>query len=208
MQTINQTNESQVKIEQIIKAAQVRFGNYGMHKTTMKEIASDLGISKALLYYYFPDKEHLYKTVVEKEHNEFIEIVTGQIQKMENNGEMLNEYVAIRLQYFRSFLNLSRFRLEDWTGMKTLMESVWKMFYEKELEIIRDILIKGKNNNTFQIDDANEIAELFIDLLKGLFHMMLRKKQIFFLEQAEYNILKKRTEIFVDVFIRGIKTIS
>jgi len=134
--------------------------------------------------------------------------VTGQIQKMENNGEMLNEYVAIRLQYFLSLLNLSRFRMEDWTGMKTLMESVWKTFYEKEIEIVRNILIKGQNNHTFQMNDANETAELFIDLLKGLFHMMLRKKQIFFLEQAEYDILKKRTEIFVSVFTKGIKTIS
>jgi AcrR family transcriptional regulator len=205
MQIPDQTTENSEKIEQIIKAAQKRFGNFGMHKTTMKEIATDIGISKALLYYYFPDKVHLYKTVVEKEHNQFIEIMASRFQKMENPAEMLSEYVTIRVQYFRSLLNLSRFRMEDLSGMKSLMESVWKVFYDKEIEIISNILEKGKIQQVLNFEDANETAQLFIDLLKGLSQMMIKKKQIFFLEQSEYDILLRKALLFTSIFIKGLK---
>ena len=60
--------ESLSKTEQIIKVAQKRFGQYGFEKTTMNEIASDLNMCKGSLYYYFPDKEHLYIAVAKKEH--------------------------------------------------------------------------------------------------------------------------------------------
>ncbi len=61
------------KEQLILEAAQKRFGMYGIEKTSMREIADDLKLSKASLYYYFPDKESLYRAVIEKEQGEFIE---------------------------------------------------------------------------------------------------------------------------------------
>jgi len=58
------------KREAIIEAALKRFAHFGVAKTTMTEIGNDLAISKASLYYYFPDKINLYaaflKTIIEK----------------------------------------------------------------------------------------------------------------------------------------------
>jgi AcrR family transcriptional regulator len=205
MITENQNTDIQIKTEQIIVAAQTIFGRYGLQKTTMKEIATELGISKALLYYYFPDKEHIYKAVIEKEHHEFISDLSQRLSKIEKVENMFLEFVNVRLQYFRSFLNLSRFRMEDWSGMKTLMENVWQSFRTKEIEIIKNILIIGKNQSLLFFEDADEMAELFIDLLRGLSHIMVKRNQIFYLEQAEYEILIKKARIFTEMFIRGLK---
>src|SRR5438128_9330539 len=54
------------KRETIIEAALKRFTHFGVGKTTMNEIADDLSISKASLYYYFPDKLNLYGAVLQK----------------------------------------------------------------------------------------------------------------------------------------------
>ncbi|RYZ57606.1 MAG: TetR/AcrR family transcriptional regulator, partial [Chitinophagaceae bacterium] len=51
------------KQEAIIEAAIKRFAHFGVAKTTMTEIATDLSLSKASLYYYFPDKLNLYAAV-------------------------------------------------------------------------------------------------------------------------------------------------
>ena len=53
------------KREAIIEAAKKRFSHFGVGKTTMNEIADDLSISKASLYYYFPDKLNLYAAVLQ-----------------------------------------------------------------------------------------------------------------------------------------------
>jgi TetR/AcrR family transcriptional regulator len=47
----------------IIEAAKERFAHFGFSKVTMEEIASDVDLGKASLYYYFPTKEDLFKAV-------------------------------------------------------------------------------------------------------------------------------------------------
>src|SRR5580704_9120779 len=73
------TNELQdVKKEKILEAAHHRFLHYGYSKTTMNEIAGDLSMSKALLYYYFPDKSQLYVAVMRKVADEYIGILKSK----------------------------------------------------------------------------------------------------------------------------------
>ena len=84
----------------------------------MREIAEDLKLSKASLYYYFPDKESLYKAVVEKEQAEFISSISERISSIHEPEQLLLEYVNARLTYFRTLLNLSRLRLESYSGLK------------------------------------------------------------------------------------------
>lgn len=45
--------------QQILDAAQTRLVQYGYHKTTMAEIADDVGMSAANLYRYFKSKEDI-----------------------------------------------------------------------------------------------------------------------------------------------------
>ena len=59
------------KVDIIIEAARKRFAHYGLSKTTMTEIGTDIGMSKAALYYYFADKERLFIAVIKKDIGEF-----------------------------------------------------------------------------------------------------------------------------------------
>ena len=50
--------------EEIVEVALKRFCHYGFSKTTMNEIAEDLHITKANLYYYYQDKAALIRDVI------------------------------------------------------------------------------------------------------------------------------------------------
>src|ERR1700761_1681757 len=67
------TDQQDIKREKILDAAHERFLHYGYSKTTMNEIAGDISMSKALLYYYFPDKSELYVAVMRKLAFDYIE---------------------------------------------------------------------------------------------------------------------------------------
>src|SRR5664279_996514 len=120
------------KLQIIIEASQKRFGIFGVEKTSMREIADDLKLSKASLYYYFPDKESLYKAVVEKEQREFIAKISERIFNFHEPEQLLLEYVDVRLSYFRSLLNLSRLRLETYSDLKPGLVEAINTFREKE----------------------------------------------------------------------------
>ena len=192
------------KKSDIITAAQKRFGQFGLKKTSMSEIADDLAISKALLYYYFPDKEHLYKAVAEKEFEEFKAKVIEQVHHLKNPADKLKQYLHLRLIYFRSFLNLSRLRMEEMQSLNKMIGLTWQSLRTYEKEIIMDILTMGKRQNLFHLNDPEEITDLLFDLLRGIRMAMIKDRQFYYLNDKDFNTLVQKTERFIDIFINGL----
>jgi len=205
MNTSKFTSEKSDRVQMIIEASQRRFGLYGIEKTSMREIASDLKLSKASLYYYFPDKESLYKAVVEKEQMEFIAKISERIFSFHEPEQLLLEYANARLSYFRTLLNLSRLRLEAYSDLKPGFRESIQLFKEKEKEIIKKIFEKGISSGIFFISDTDQTATLYLDLLKGLRTTLINEKRTLFIEQEEYNLLLEKTIVFTNVFIKSLK---
>jgi AcrR family transcriptional regulator len=55
------------KFDQVIEGARSVFMREGYEGASVDEIARDAGVSKATLYSYFPDKQHLFLAVLETE---------------------------------------------------------------------------------------------------------------------------------------------
>jgi AcrR family transcriptional regulator len=201
----NEINGWSEKQEQIILAAQKRFGLYGMEKTSMQEIASDLGMTKGSIYYYFPDKEHLYLEVIKKEFNEFEKTILERIRDFTDPEEMMVEYVRVRVSLFQSFLNLSRFRLEGASGLKSVMQKFWIESTAKENKIISLIFSYGVEKKILKMEDPAEMSRLFLDVLKGLRMLSIRDKQFFYMEQNEIDQLVDKSVVFTGIFMHGLK---
>jgi AcrR family transcriptional regulator len=191
---------------QIIEVAQKRFGAFGVNKTSMNDIADDLGISKASLYYYFPDKETLYKSVIEKEQNEFIERISEKLLRISEPEQLLKEYVRARLSYFRMLLNLGRLKFEEFAGIKPKIRNSIKSFREKEQQIVEKIIAKGEDEGIFSTGNPSKTASLFLDLIKGLRISVLNDKDTFFIEDSEFECLLEKTLAFTSIFIRGLRS--
>lgn len=205
MNNTKSSSDKNDKVAMILEASQKRFGLYGIEKTSMREIANDLKLSKASLYYYFPDKETLYKAVVEKEQTEFLSSISKRISSIQEPELLLIEYSNTRLAYFRTLLNLSRIRLESYSDLKPSFRETIKIFKEKEQEIITKIFERGIGKGIFFIDDPDQTASLFLDLLKGLRITLVNEKKTLFIDQDEYDQLLEKTLAFTNLFIRGLK---
>jgi len=205
MVQITHSGLNKEKVNDILEVAQKRFGMYGFYKTTMNEIADDLNMSKASLYYYYPDKESLFKAVFEKEKQEFIDILHTKNESCDDPVELLNEYAMIRIKYFGSLLNLSRVRIDEMRGVRNIMKGLWEHFRLKEKEEIISILVKGVNKKQFRIINIDETAVLFLDALRGISISYLRDKDISFLEKEDFNTLADQVKLFTGIFINGIK---
>src|ERR1700735_3056025 len=95
------TNELQyVKKEKILEAAYQRFLHYGYSKTTMNEIAGDLSMSKALLYYYFPDKSQLYIAVTRKLAEDYLKTVKEKLSGVTD----LREAFVFQINHHHEFI--------------------------------------------------------------------------------------------------------
>lgn len=202
---ITHTGHNVEMLETIIVTAQKRFGQFGMAKTTMQEIADDMKISKGSLYYYFPDKEQLYMAVIDREYEQFLKLVSLNLKSLNNPEEMLRQYSTLRLKHIGSLLNLSRISNDEMQGLKSLMAEKWKLYREKEIEVISGILKAGMSKRLFEKNEVSEIAILYLDVLRGLRISILKHKEFIYLEPEEYDDLVRKQELLTEIFIRGLK---
>lgn len=203
MVQITHCGDNSDRLKEIIEAAQKRFGMYGYEKTAVSEIAADLNLSKASIYYYFADKGELFRAVIEIEHSEFISTVERQNAILESASEMLVSYVEVNITFFRKLLNLTRIKHSEIINNKNILEII-RNFRAKEVAQIEQILTKGKVSKAFEIDDPHTMAILFLDLLVGLRKMTVGKKDVIYLDDDEYDLLVSKVRQFTQIFIKGI----
>jgi AcrR family transcriptional regulator len=189
----------------IIEAAQKRFALYGVEKTSMREIAADLRMSKGSIYYYFPDKENLYKAVIEKEQSVFLKMLEENVSAIADPSDSLVNYALSRINYFKKLINLGQVRSEAMPELKPLIANTLRKFHEKEKIIVMKIIEKGKSNGDYNIVDSYQVASLYLDLLRGLRSTLLSNKTHLFINEEEYQVLLEKVRGFTELFIKGLK---
>jgi len=204
MVKIQYSGDKRDKIDFIIGMAQNRFGLFGLEKTTMSEIASDAGMSKASLYYYFPDKVSLFHAVIKKEQEEFFRFLDETRSKLTSPGEMLRAYVQTRNEYFRTFINLSKLRLNAMRELRPMMVDLIETLKGKEMEYIRNIINLGKGTSFFRNLNATEVAAIFLESLQAIRRSSLGKIDPAGIEPADLSLMEAKMEVFLDIFIHGI----
>ena len=190
---------------EILDTAQELFGKYGFAKTTMSDIAKQLGLSKASLYYYYPDKDSIYLAVITKEQVQFINMLHDSILKTENPTDILYQYVQIRIKYFSVMMNLNRARFESFMRMNEAMKNSWKEFRKKEEIEIQFVLQKGIDQGVFGVEKLDKTTSLFLDTFKGLIFYYLKNKDFNFLDKSDFMALEEQLTLFTSIFIKGIK---
>ena len=85
--------------EQILRIAAKLFGTKGYDRTSLRDIADVAGITKAALYYYFPDKEALYDKVVIGALESLYEFVATQVTAADSPSARLNAFIVATAQY-------------------------------------------------------------------------------------------------------------
>jgi AcrR family transcriptional regulator len=188
----------------IINSAQKLFGLYGASKTSMREIADDLHMSKASLYYYFPDKENLYKAVIEKELAEFLGKLGKDIRNSPDPAGCLRRYAQDRLYYFKYLVNLGRIAPGSFSDFKPQIAESIRIFRENEKKMVMQVLENGKKSGQFHIRNADKTASLYLDILRGLRSIFISNKKLISIDDDEYRELSEKVAGATNIFIRGL----
>ena len=81
----------------ILAAAELVFARAGFHGARMAEIATEAGLPKANLHYYFGTKERLYRAVLEDIIRQWLAAAAAWIVPERDPGEALAGYVRAKL---------------------------------------------------------------------------------------------------------------
>lgn len=192
------------KRKQIIDAALKRFSHFGITKTSMSEIADDLKLSKANLYYYFPDKFALIEAIGDMFMEETLEIVTKALKEIDGTLNllvyMLDVKKAYLLKYHMLILDLHEVNVND-----ERMATLSKRMFNREVETISKILKKGMEDGELVTLDASATSELYVSMIRGLAMFCSNMLPQPFVDKEEVVTIINRQKQAAEILINGIK---
>lgn len=193
------------KKDLIIDAALKRFAHFGLSKTTMTEIATDLSLSKALLYYYFPDKISLYSAVLQS----IIENMDKELQKdvscATNSQQALTICLDKRQDFIRKYYNLLDFTKVTGSELPEGLACMFTKAKDSEVTVLISVLEIGISAGEFEVSDLEETARLLKDALSGIYFTVLKRHtQAFFPEKEQFDTILMRQKKLGEIFLKGL----
>lgn len=158
--------------EEIIDVALRRFCHYGFNKTTMNEIAEDMKITKANLYYYYQDKSALIRDAIGLVADELYEKEWGLIDNYNGNLiQTLYDIVDLRATYLSKYYMLHIDENLEWIkGVE--ITSVIDNLYKRDISAINALFSKAVEMGGVHIRDVEEASVSFVEIMKsvGIMH--------------------------------------
>ena len=131
----------------ILDAALGLFSRFGLHGTTVEQIAEDAGVSKTNLFYYFASKEEVYIAVLRRLLDQWLEPLRG-LRPDSDPVEGIGDYITRKIAFSRSNPEASRlFCLEIVQGAPLLGEELrtsLKQLVDEKATMIRGWTAAGK----------------------------------------------------------------
>jgi len=203
---MNAVNDQQdIKREKILEASYQRFLHYGYSKTTMNEIANDLSLSKALLYYYFPDKSQLYIAVMRKLTNDYLKSLEEKIGTFQDlkaafvfQINMQHDFIVNNYNFFDFF------RLNE----QNLPDTIWEIIseiHQAEMKLLSNVIkTEATKGNIRPVDNPEEIVDLLLDALHGVRVRSVSQKKIRFPQKEHLDEIHTKKLLLIDIFIKGL----
>jgi len=154
--------------EEIIEVATRRFCHYGFSKTTMNEIAEDLRITKANLYYYYQDKSALIKDVICRVSD--ILLKSEQQLLAQTNKDFLGTLFALlelRASHMRTYYILYINENLDWIKGIEIGDFIDKIKL-RDSQLLKGVIQEFVDNGELFLNDLDEAVETYTDIIRGV----------------------------------------
>lgn len=189
----------------IIEAALKRFAHYGLSKTTMTEIAKDVSFSKALLYYYFPDKLSLYVSTIEHLMHVISRDLVKSIDKTNTTTEGIHKLLQKRQSFVQKYYTLLESTQVIGTELPDDLHEKFSKARAFETIIIGSLFNRGIASGELEIEDVKIATEIFIDALSGIHFNITAKDKNIFPEKEQFKQIFLKEKVFADIFLNGLK---
>ena len=127
--------------EKIQQAAYKCVARFGFEKTTLDDIAKEVGLNKASLYYYYKNKEEIFLEVTTTATRRFVE--TLQLSTLEKKGTaaaLVAHYLYERSVYFLQLIEQVHISEETLQQVEPLFYELIQDVAAKEVDFLSKIL--------------------------------------------------------------------
>ena len=172
------------------------YARYGFRKTTLNDIARELGMTKSSIYYYFGNKEEIFNQLISSDIEKWKKELSDFVGRQDSVQEKLAAYITRKMEIVCSISDFYRSPIEEYHENFSLIEKLRAETDKEEIGIIKEILGEGNRQGVFNVQDIDMTALNMLNILKGLEHYYIGRKK--------GRNLKKTMENMVSLFLNGL----
>ncbi len=191
------------KKREIIEAAIKRFSHFGIAKTTLSEIADDVQMSKANLYYYFQDKWALLEAITEVMIYETNKLIQSQLKAEASVSDQLKLILKIKLGLMQKYNLLSK-NLNEVNVMDAKVKKIAEKVFEAECSIIQKVLKSGVEKQKIETIDVEETSKIYVTTLKGLGICGVYANPSPVIEKETFEMIHEQQIKLTEIFVNGL----
>lgn len=171
--------EKQIRKREILESAEKLFSGKKGLNATMDDLAELTELGKGTLYLYFPNKESLLQVLAEKgigllrkRLRRVIDDSKTGVEQLSDNGDSFVKFLKDKPFYAQLILKYENTVVTDKdSGTNTLLT-------EPLLEILHEILKKGKNDGTIRSDiGTKELVTILWSQMLGILNTLHGRKE-------------------------------
>lgn len=185
------------KQNEIFHASLRLFARFGYQKTTMDDVAAEVGMTKGNVYFYVSGKRDLYEKAVSLALQEWREKVADAVAGVDDVVEKFAVMAKLSFEYLVDNKDLCAILVKD-PSIFTLTPREDR-FYEINLgaiQLIKDIITQGIAEDRFLPVDVDHTSELFF----SIYIMFLIKRYV----KSEGISAARMYEEGTKIVLRGI----
>ena len=152
------TKEPEVRKQEILDTALRIFVEKGYEKTSITDIAREIGVAQGLCYRYFPSKEALFDSAIDQ----YADILIAQMvssEKAENKTlrQIIEDMPSVSeerdTKFYPVFHGAENRKFHDQLTLKVC---------EKLVPLVEKLLLTAKDNGEIQLDDLRTAANFCV----------------------------------------------
>jgi AcrR family transcriptional regulator len=203
--SVDSTIKDDLFQEQVIKAAQQLFKQYGLQKVTMDDVARAVGKGRSSLYYYYKSKVEIFEAVMNAEINEILAEVARAVDKAVGVEQKIHAFCVTKLKEARK-------RRSFYATLEAGMDADERSHYTKSEPVIRarimaeesallgKVIMDGVVNGELRQMDQKELDGLVFVLLSSI-HGLKRK----LVEDNDLRSIEPAIDTLTRMIIYGLK---
>ena len=157
----------------ILEAAEEQFRRVGYHRTSVADIAAQLGMSPANIYRFFPSRDAINEAICGRVVNEVADIASAIAHTNAPATEKLGQLLAAVHHHNKMMLVKARPMHELIVAATQQNWPIIKAHIERMVTIFEAIIREGVEAGEFDVDDAAEAARAVRSAFMPFFHPVL-----------------------------------
>ena len=201
---IGSVNKKELVKEKIGRVAMKCFSKYGLDKTTLDDIAKEVGLNKASLYYYYKNKEDIFLEVAIREGQDFLSSLQQKTLAKKNTEERVTFYLVERINYYKNILNMNRVSVETLHKMLPRFFELFDSIMQVEIQFLSKIIREGVKTRELTKVNPDKLASSLIAMNDALKHHAEHKAILKNQDEIDYSEILVDMKFLLALIFKGL----